>query len=178
MSIVVDLGCARFSHIGGGLNSVALLIERFHPEHLYGFDPLITVEEATVEGTHVKTSTSAAWIWDGVIDYAEDGVASCLAPDGDPLLPRHMSHKPQPPKTVACFDLARFLSDLSEPAVVKMDCEGAEYLLLTWLLATGAIRTVELLLIEWHAQTRDREAWRARLEPEVRAVCAVEEWAY
>ncbi len=178
MTVVVDLGCARFTHVGGGLDSVALLIERFQPCLLYGFDPLIEAEEATVGETVVRTSASAAWLWDGEIGYIEDGVASCLAPDDQPLLPGHMSHHPLPLKTIACFDLARFLADLVEPAIVKMDTEGAEYLLLTWLLATGAIRQVELLLVEWHAQTRDRETWRSRLEPEVRAVCAVEEWAY
>ena len=178
MSIVVDLGCARFAHVGGGLDSVALLIERFHPRLLYGFDPLIVAEEATGEGTTVRTSASAAWIWDGEIDYVEDGVASCVAPDRQGLLPGHMSLKPQPPKTIACFDLAAFLVDLVEPAIVKMDVEGSEYWLLTWLLATGAISRVDRLLVEWHAQTRDREVWRLALERLVGRFCAVEEWAY
>jgi FkbM family methyltransferase len=148
---------------------------------VYGFDPLLDSRPATAyDGSaEVFTEAKAAWIWDGVVDFVEDGVASSVSLDGRVLLPAHMQHEPLSAKTVPCFDLAEWLEDRAhEDVIVKMDVEGAEYQLLSWLLATDAIQLVSLLLVEWHAQTRDRETWRATLEPVIEVWCDVEEWAH
>ncbi len=178
MRVVVDLGCARYAHASGGMDSSWLLADRFEPEIIYGFDPLSSRDEGSEIETEVMTAPTAAWIWDGLVDFAEDGVASCVVLDGQPLLPTHMRHQPLEPRQVTCFDLAAWLRLLNEKVILKLDVEGAEFLLLTWLLATNAIGYVDLLLVEWHEQTSARRMWRGQLERELETVCPLEEWSY
>lgn len=160
-AIVIDLGCE--SH---GLDSTTLLIDRFRPDLLYGFDPGSEESVSVYRGAALTRSSKAAWVWDGMVPFVDDGVASCLAPDGLPLLPETMQLAPQPPRPVECFDFSAWLERLNRHEVVlKMDVEGAEYALLEHLIKTGMIKRVGLLLIEWHPSA-------------VVLPCRVETWAY
>lgn len=176
--VVIDLGCARYAHVGGGLDSTAILSERFRPTRLYGFDPLSDGDETAEEDTELSTSPTAAWIWDGNVNFSEDGVASSIHLEGRSVLPADMHHKPRQAHEIPCFDLAAWLRLLNEKVILKMDVEGAEYLLLTWLLATDAIGYVDLLLVEWHGHTTDRIKWRTQLRRELDETCPVEEWVF
>src|SRR3990170_8813696 len=80
--IVIDVGCARY----GGDYSIERLIEEFHPDLLYGFDPNpVTTQKPpgecdayVIEGTTVFIERLAAWTYRGQIGYLEDGLNSCL----------------------------------------------------------------------------------------------------
>ena len=159
--VVVDLGCE--SH---GFDSTMLLIDRFLPDFLYGFDPGSDDGVGVYRSAAVTRSSKAAWIYDGQVPFIDDGGASCLAPDGVPLLPEAMQLAPQPPRLVECVDFAAWLDRLNrDDVVVKMDVEGAEYMLLEHMIATGTIERVGLLLIEWHPSA-------------VMLPCPVETWVF
>ncbi len=150
--IVVDLGCAPH-----GMDSVAMLVDRFHPDVLFGFDPfLFTTDTTERNGTVCFLSSSAAWVYNGRLGFTRDGTASRVFEDGN---------------DVACFDLAEFVQGVSDAnqhadrLVLKLDVEGAEYPLLEHLHATEVDELLELVLVEWH-----------HTERRVELACPVEEW--
>jgi FkbM family methyltransferase len=155
--VVIDLGC----HTHPGFpedESVHALIDRFQPGVLFGFDPHPDLEigPTVIGDTEVTLSRSAAWTYDGLIDY-----------DPSPQRPLAASVGAGPLK-VACFDLARFVKPGD---IVKMDVEGAEYPLIRHLIETGADKKLERLLVEWHQPTTGRAYLLSLLS------CPVEEWA-
>ena len=66
--IVVDLGCFPHRHEV----SIETLVKRYRPRVLYGFDPWpgLIEGETRLNGTRVILERKAAWIEDGVIEYA------------------------------------------------------------------------------------------------------------
>jgi FkbM family methyltransferase len=161
--IVVDVGCADWNDE----RSVDLLIHRFAPRMLFGFDPTPAVA-ARVRGystgrTRVEIRRSAAWTKDGWQMLHGEGSRATLVGVSAGVL-------------VECFDLARWLQDLSERVILKLDCEGGEYRLLSHLIATGQIKWVERLLVEWHDE-HDVANERPVLEDVLaRLRVPVEEW--
>lgn len=136
MTVVVDVGCAARA----GDESVHKLIERFHPSLLIGYDP--GARSATYEwhGTQVMIFPLAAWTHDGWVGWYEkgnDGIES-FGVDDDGVETQ-----------VPCVNLATVLRK-HDDVILKMDAEGAEYVLIPHLVSTGAIERVSLLLIEWH----------------------------
>lgn len=156
MTVVVDLGCG---HAELGLDSISLLVDRFKPEWLYGFDPHPSVERSAhrVNGCPVFIDPKAAWLYDGVVDLIVDGHASCLVEDGLPLLHDSWRQHPQETIEVPCFDFAAWLRATVYPVVLKMDIEGAEGPLLKHILATGADKNVAHLIVEWHGDPEGAE---------------------
>jgi hypothetical protein len=164
--IVVDVGCVTWLKPGqlGQEDSIGYLLKRFGPTVLYGFDPHPGLVEMIdrVDGAVVMTSRRAAWTYDGEI--ALDLQANCTHVDAG------MDKTP-------CFDLARWLLELPKAEIVmKLDVEGAEYVLLPHLIETGAIRRVNRLLVEWHVGR-----YANGLQSDRRAImrgidCPVEEW--
>lgn len=145
MSIVIDVGCARY----GGDYSVERLLAEFRPDFLFGFDPnwqRDMFDPPDDLATRVDISTAAAWTYDGEIGFFPDGLNSQLSPErGDKR---------------ACIDLARWLWE-EMPAVrltdghrhrvvLKVDAEGSEYELLEHLIDQAANTLVHLAWIEWH----------------------------
>jgi hypothetical protein len=202
MTIVVDIGAARY----GNDYSIERLIEEFHPEVLYGFDPMpfVTIPfaseiiansgegtygeyEVEVDGCRVIVQGRAAWVYDGEIGLFRDGLSTHVVED--PRL-----------EQVACFDLAGFLCEVDSrhvhpsqsPAIIlKIDAETAEYTLLEHLIATGHDRWLKLAWIEWHCLTcgrgagghrqgcRDRGESAARREQIEREIsCELAEWRW
>jgi hypothetical protein len=171
--IVVDVGC----HPLGPEDSVYKLIDRFEPELLFGFDPYPEVEEGLecVRETLVVRRRVAAWVWDGVLDYAVDGISSSV----------HPAFMVEAPIEVDCFDLAEWIRVLPPVEIVlKLDAEGAEFPLLTDLHLKGLDARIELLLVEWHGEGRSgfplrrdgswQEFDRGELLERLR--CPVEDW--
>ena len=140
MTVVVDLGCANY----GSQDSVAALIDAYHPGQLYAFDPnpVLRPGERNRKGTSVRYRRIAAWLYDGEIGYLENITRShivALTALGDPA-----------PDPVACFDFSAWLKTLGCHVILKMDVEGAEYELLERMIADGTDQLVDELLVEWH----------------------------
>ena len=160
--IVVDLGCCE--HYGE--ISVEPLLDRFHPDILYGFDPALEAPlQYQVGETQVELSSVAAWLFDGEVGYIFDGLRSRIG-DFDPR--------------VRCFDFPVWLRGLGAQNVVcKMDIEMAEIPLLEAMHEGGEDELLSLLLVEWHDHlpewNDDLSARRDRLVGVLR--CAVEAWA-
>ena len=158
--IVVDLGCAYCD----ASDSVDILWERFHPKVIYGFDPRSPKKEWKLGKTKVVLSDLIAWTHDGLIQFREDGVASCVLNENVPLLNETMwlsGYKI--PSWRECFDLAAWIKALPpKKIVVKFDVENAELDLLEHLISTGADKRLSLALIEWHCaepEDRGRRDW-------------------
>jgi len=165
VTVVVDLGCySHPAHRGASQDSVMALIGRFGPDALYGFDPHPDQGElSTYMGrTAIVTKRRAAWVHDGTVAY-----------DPSPSAPLS-AHVGEGPATVPCFNLAAWLWGRVD-TIVKMDIEGAEYVLLEHLVATGADRCVERLLVEWHPDRRPAGTMDADALTEALA-CPVEDW--
>jgi FkbM family methyltransferase len=147
--IVVDLGC--FPHRDE--ISIERLVERYHPDVLYGFDPwpALVEGEAYVDGTRVVLERKAAWIEDGEIEFAR--VRGLRGWDSTVMKAKN-SRREWTSRgeviRVPCFDFSSWLRRLEEPPVVKLDVEGAEFPILERLHDDGTDALVAELLVEWH----------------------------
>lgn len=141
--VVIDVGCTEW----GADTSVDKLVDRFQPRVLFGFDPQggegSRRQGYTIDGCRVEIHHVAAWTSAGTIPMW-----------GGKLRATTVEHFASgDPRMVDAIDLGRFILDLAEPVIVKLDVEGAEYRLLGHLIACDAIRHVERLLVEWHRDT-------------------------
>src|SRR5262245_60715482 len=137
--IVVDLGCCSYQHGNKLEDSIQLLIKRFKPKVLFGFDPHPALREVVgdVYGTTVITTRKAAWTNDGEVGLCLQG--NCTHVDSD---------EEQRAKT---FDFAAWIRALPEARIVlKVDVEGAEYVLLPHLIQWDLIDRFSRILVEWH----------------------------
>ena len=154
--VAVDLGCAAH----GGYNSIQDLIDVFDPDILYGFDPAAETERYFIGDTHVIIEKKAAWIDDGGVSFHFDNehpTASRVAPSQ---------------VYVPCFDFPKWIEKHSPGnyLIVKMDIEGAEFDILTRMIATGADGAIDELLVEWHGNPEEAALISRRLS------CSVGEW--
>jgi hypothetical protein len=160
--IVIDVGCAKY----GGDYSIERLIEEFHPDILFGFDPNPALEQLSpgesflIGETEVMLEQKAAWIFDGEVGYVNDSLNSWVTGAVNA-------------EQVPCFDLARFIEGLPDDDIVlKMDAEGSEYDLLRHLILKGMDERLRLAWIEWHVPDRGR----AQIEAEIACELAVWNW--
>lgn len=167
--IVVDLGCCTYQRDIGGHqwveDSIHTLIKRFKPAVLFGFDPHPALHSAVgqVYGTTVITHRIAAWTNDEEVGLGLAG--NCTHVDLDEE------------QRAKAFDIAAWVRTLPEARIVlKVDVEGAEYVLLPHLIRHGLMNRFSHLLVEWHSEPTangyetDREAILADIE------CPVETW--
>ncbi len=163
--IVVDLGCCSYQRGNQLEDSIQTLIKRFSPTVLFGFDPHPGLPDTVgqVYGTTVITSRRAAWTNDEAVGLCLQG--NCTHVDLD-----------EEARTKA-FDIAAWVRTLPEARIVlKVDVEGAEYVLLPHLIAHGLMDRFSHVLVEWHSgelangYESDREAILAGIP------CPVEEW--
>jgi hypothetical protein len=173
--IVVDVGCAGH----GGDESIPDLLDLFRPDVLYGFDPALEEESDTIFdfGGRVVLSQEVAWTFYGRVGFVVAGLGGHVEPGA---------------QRFDCIDLAEFILGLPDPAIVlKMDAEGAEYVLLPHLVAEGADLKLQQALIEWHCELCgiggngrhlegckvDRDWWLERREKVESAMrCEMGEW--
>lgn len=168
--IVIDIGCARY----GGDYSIEHLIEEFHPDVLYGFDPNQGPDEypwspnppngptGPTKAGRILIEKKAAWVYDGEVRFHEAGLGSTVG-KGKEMVP--------------CFDLARFIKELpGDGHVLKMDCEMAEYTILPHLIEQDADLLLSLAWIEWHPYWEGIPEKRQPIEAALR--CEVREWRY
>lgn len=167
--IVVDLGCCTYERDIGGVqwveDSIHAMIKRFKPAVLFGFDPHPGLPDAVgqVYGTTVITSRRAAWTNDEDVGLALQG--NCTHVDADEV------------QRSKAFDIAAWVRTLPEARIVlKVDVEGAEYVLLPHLIRHGLMDRFSHLLVEWHSEPTangyetDRESILEGIN------CPVEEW--
>lgn len=170
--IVYDLGCYDHpDHPGASQDSIRVLVARFHPERLVGYDPHPAVpwfREETINGTNVQVRNMAAWTGTGTVAYDPRPDAPLTAAVSDGTGPSY----------VRCFDVAwdicahGNLTDTPD-IVVKLDVEGAEYQILERVIALRADEKIELVLVEWHDVP---DAARRRRSIVRRLRCPVETW--
>ena len=163
--IVVDLGCCSYQRGPRLEDSIQTLIKRFKPTVLFGFDPHPGLPDAVgqVYGTTVITSRRAAWTNDEEVGLALQG--NCTHVDFDEK------------QRAKAFDLAAWIRALPEARIVlKVDVEGAEYVLLPHLITHGLMNRFSHVLVEWHTgqyangYETSRDAILADIE------CPVETW--
>lgn len=163
MTVVVDIGCARH----GESYSIERLITMHKPRILYGFDPTTTPDDRPIAtgNTQVVLAKSAAWTYDGTIRFVADGTRS------------HVTVAKNLGEPVPCFNLAQFLLDLREEDVIlKIDAEGAEYILLEHLIAKGSDERLSFAWVEWHPDAEPERGMREDIER--RIACELKEWRW
>lgn len=165
---VVDIGCVTH----GEDESTTKLIERFHPDVYIGFDPLGTDFECKVDDCVVYLNRAAAWIEDGTVEM---GISNGL--NATVIRSKTSRGEWDVIENVPCFDFSRWLLDQPFPIdVLKIDAEGAEYSLLSRMIADGSDRMVDLLLVEWHDDRVGSWVSEGRSLIESGLRCRVEEW--
>lgn len=142
---VIDLGC--YTHEEAE-ESTETLIELYNPDIYYGCDPYHKLEEKIYfhknNKTLVKIENCAAWIYDGFVAYHEDDRPQRSFVNGGD------SHK------VRCFDLERLVSIFVDMEIIlKLDVEGAEYMLLNNLIDRSSNLKISEYLVEWHSDSHD-----------------------
>jgi len=163
--IVVDLGCCGYVRNGRMEDSIHTLVKRFKPKILFGFDPHPGLREAVGDlfGTTVITTRQAAWTNDENVGLDLQG--NCT----------HVDTNQQ--SLVEAFDLAAWVRTLPEARIVlKVDVEGAEYVLMPHLIHHGLMDRFSRILIEWHdgQYANGYEADRESILDHI--TCPIEEW--
>jgi FkbM family methyltransferase len=152
--------------------SIVPLIERFQPDTLYGFDPLAEAGVSEVNGTRVVLDSRAAWVWDGMVQFATgfNGLNATV------MREKNVWGEWNTVTAVPCFDFPRWLAESGLHGVVlKADCEGAEFPILEKMVADGTDSLIALLLVEFHDNYMPGfAARRERLLEGLR--CPVELW--
>lgn len=160
--VAIDLGCAWH----GGPDSWDLMTE-FEPARIFGFDPSPKLEARTFShsGAEVILERTAAWTYDGWINFANHGLGGFVTED------------PGYGQQVRCFDLASFVKSLGKvPIVLKMDVEGAEYPLLEHLIAKKATKNIWKAWVEWHDNAPGHELRKAAIQGAID--CEWAEWRW
>lgn len=142
--IVVDLGCKTY----GEDASLIPLIERFRPETMYGFDPLLDHDTtARIDNTRLELRAKAAWLREGTIRL---GIGAPFHLDATVVADKNDRDEWAQTIEVPCFDFSHWLDNLAERVVLKLNVEGAEFPLLERLFADGTVDQVESLIVAWH----------------------------
>ncbi|MFE7837352.1 FkbM family methyltransferase [Streptomyces sp. NPDC057474] len=145
--------------------NLGIVLNRFiHelPDHdFYAFEPnenlMPSIRRQVEQAAHsprVEISHSAVWTHDGTIDLFLGHHESSTVMPGKrvpPMYDQQIDYSA--PVSVPATDFSSWLRrtvTADDHVVVKMDIEGAEYPVLTKLLADGTINLVSVLYIEWH----------------------------
>lgn len=119
-------------------------IGRLYDWEVYAFDPLTYKDTGDVVIDH-----RAVWIKDGTVDFYE---ASNL--ESSTVCANKTSGAPfKPPIKVPCFNFSSWLLGEFGPkdfVILAMNIEGAEYIVLSDMLAAGAFANINRLYIEFH----------------------------
>ena len=164
MTVVIDVGCARH-HTSF---SIERLVEMFHPDMLYGFDPNDTARTEVVDGCEVEVFRAAAWTSNGTVPFRYEEITSRVDEGAADHVP--------------AVDLATFIDGLDhDDIILKVDAEGAEYDLLEHLIRTKADRRLKVAWIEWHlapSQVAARALRRRRNQIGYAIACGLREWEW
>jgi hypothetical protein len=139
MKTIIDVGCAHLQ----SFKSIEHICDSdgLHPEFALGLDPRCEPTTYRYGPTLVTMLDMAAWTSTGSADWDDWGIGSCIRKGGQ--------HR------VKTIDLAALVHVL-KPAVLKLDCEGAEWELLKHLREQGADTEVGVVWVEWHPGHSER----------------------
>ena len=146
--IYIDLGCHNGDTIKNFCKGYFHGIDPLNVKSI-GIDPLNKYEEEKRDLTE-RYSTQfidkAAWVEDGEIDFSEkeQDIKSSIMTD-------KKNYKEGKIYKVPCFDFSKFVEDLNDEVVIRMDIEGAEYPVLEKMILDGTILKVKFLEVERHA---------------------------
>ena len=97
---------------------------------------------------------TAAWLYDGTIDFYLDTVNPAYNYWGSSLNKNaaDVVHSNQTKVTVACHDIAKRLMEYDEDDIIvmKIDIEGAEYDLLVDFIKRDVLKLIDYIAIEYH----------------------------
>ncbi|MFK7840337.1 MAG: FkbM family methyltransferase [Bdellovibrionales bacterium] len=119
----------------------------------------------------VTVHKKAVWINDGEVDfYLTDGRSDYYGvedvPWGSSTVMKEKTSgnvNPDNMQSVPCMDLSAFIKENSanhDLVILKMDIEGAEYDVLEYLLETGAMNAINILMVEYHYRKVKVSFWR------------------
>lgn len=114
----------------------------------FAFDPLNTYLDEWRKITkdyNVLFINKAVSDHNGIVKFSKrsDDVKSSIMPEKNCFNDGIMME-------VECLDISNLVNNLHD-IVMRMDIEGAEYLVLDKLIKTGAIKNIVYLEVEWHA---------------------------
>lgn len=147
--IVVDVGCATH----GEDRSIEPLVDQFHPEVLFGFDPQVYACEFDIDGTRVVLQDAAAWTEDGTLDFVGANLGARVAE----FAPGRYGHGGD--RKVRCVDIVRFVAQLPDGVILKLDAEGSEYPIVRKLIDEKVDSKLGKLLVEWHCPYCGHGTW-------------------
>lgn len=151
------------AHIGETINGfLKSKLYSKHPWEIFAFEPNPYLVSHIPIKPKMVVLDKAIWIYDGEIDFylaAYDGGASLLKEKKTGGLSRI-------PIRVKCVDFGQWIKhkfSKDDFIFVKLDIEGAEYMVLDKMLADGSIEYIDKLYIEFHnikvniPEEKDRE---------------------
>ncbi|MEU6718027.1 FkbM family methyltransferase [Nonomuraea sp. NPDC046802] len=153
-NIFIDCG----ANVGAVLSE---FVQKYPDRKFYAFEPnedlIPDIKEhvRSVGGTDfVEILPHAVWVRDGVVDlFVGHHINSTMLP-GKVVPAAHATQVDYTrPVPVPALDFSAWLRRTIAPdddVIVKMDIEGAEYPVLTKLVADGTIDLISVLYIEWH----------------------------
>jgi FkbM family methyltransferase len=96
--------------------------------------------------------STAAWIYNGNISFYVETKNAKHSYWASSIKSDMVEEKEKEQVTVPCVDIAGLLSQFTDEdmVVMKVDIEGAEFELLTHLIARNALRVVDIIGVEYH----------------------------
>jgi hypothetical protein len=175
-TIVVDLGCCPHN----GDVSVGRLVDRHHPQTLYGFDPLLESDFTYRSAdTDVILEKKAAWTGDGKGLLGVGGEDAWSLLNATLIRDKTAENEWRKEVEVEFFDFGAWILDakLENRLIVKMNVEGAEFPLLQDLYDRKIDGYIDLLYVSWHDDRMGGgyPTWREWLDKRLR--CPIEPWS-
>lgn len=164
MNVFIDLGCYNGDTVEEFKNWRRVAFPGREDWVIHGFDPNPYFEEAWSIIPDVEFHQKAAWIEDGKSEFS-------LSDIGSTLMKSKNTWDAGEKVTVETFDFSEWVKQFKDDFVVlKMDIEGAEFLLLDKMINDGTITIPDWLMVEFHPNkvaeynSRDKDIFIERIK--------------
>jgi len=151
MNVYIDLGAFRGLYIRRFRKS-----SMFQPGHkMYAFEcnPYLLAHDYGPDVTKIK---SAAWIYDGELDfYISKTTPSVVQGSSVYKSKRTGNLDKEHPRKTPCLDFSKWIKDnfqKDDNIIIKMNIEGAEYDILEKMVVHGTIDYIDILFCQFHWQ--------------------------
>lgn len=145
--IYIDLGC----YDGTTINEFKRwrhLVNIDSEWKIYGFDPNPRFYDTWKKIPNATIEAKAAWIFDGKIEFT---LRPENAPFGSTVMREKVDWGMGEILTVECFDFSKWLKQFElDYVIIKCDCEGAEFPILTKMIKDGTDLIPDQTFVEWH----------------------------